>query len=102
ARYSDSEFLLEEEEEGAGRTKLLSVSRNHDVNGIVVKSLSPHWSLGLMGSATSQTFRNYIIRTRVAPGIEYDYFPYSESTRRMLTFQYTVGHDYLRYREITI
>ena len=103
ARYSDSEFLLEEdEEEGGGRTKFLSVSRQLDASGIVVKSLTQHWSLGLLGSATSQTFRNYVIRTRIAPGIEYNYFPYSESTRRMLTLQYTVGYDYLRYREITI
>jgi hypothetical protein len=103
ARYSDSKFLLEEDEdEGGGRTEFLSVSRQLDASGIVVKSLTQHWSLGLMGSATSQTFRNYVIRTRIAPGIEYNYFPYSESTRRMLTFQYTVGHDYLNYREITI
>jgi hypothetical protein len=103
ARYSDSKFLLEEDEdEGGGRTEFLSVSRQLDASGIVVKSLTQHWSLGLMGSATSQTFRNYVIRTRIAPGIEYNYFPYSESTRRMLTFQYTVGHDYLKYREITI
>ena len=103
ARYSDSTFLLEEDEdEGGGRTEFLSVSRQLDASGIVVKSLTQHWSLGLMGSATSQTFRNYVIRTRIAPGIEYNYFPYSESTRRMLTVQYTVGHDYLSYREITI
>ena len=103
ARYSDSEFLLDEdEEEGGGRTRFLSVSRNLQATGIVVKSLTQHWSLGLMGSAESQTFRNYVLRTRIAPGIEYNYFPYSESTRRMLTLQYTVGHDYHRYRETTI
>jgi len=102
-RYSDSEFLLDEdEEEGGGRTRFLSVSRNLQATGIVVKSLTQHWSLGLMGSAESQTFRNYVLRTRIAPGIEYNYFPYSESTRRMLTLQYTVGHDYHRYRETTI
>jgi hypothetical protein len=100
ARYSDSTFLLEDED--GLRTPFLSVSRSMDTSGIVVKSLTQHWSLGLMGSITSQTFRNYVARTRLAPGIEYDYFPYSESTRRMLTFQYTVGHDYLKYREITI
>ena len=67
-----------------------------------MKSLTQHWSLGLLGSADSQTFRNFIVKTRIAPGIEYNFFPYSESTRRMLTFQYTVGHDYHRYREDTI
>jgi hypothetical protein len=106
ARYRDSEFVLEEEDaegEGTGqKTTLLSVSRNLDASGILVKSLTQHWSLGLMGSAASETFRNYILRTRIAPGIEYNLFPYSESTRRMLTFQYTVGHNHHRYREVTI
>ena len=100
ARYSDSDFLLEDE--NGERTTFLSVSRTMDTNGILVKSLTQHWSLGLMGSITSQTFRNYIARTRLAPGIEWDYFPYSESTRRMFTVQYTVGHEYLNYREVTI
>src|SRR6185436_14719208 len=78
------------------------VNRNMDASGTVVKSLNQHWSLGVLGSANSQTFRNFIVKTRFASGLEYNFFPYSESTRRMLTFQYTVGHDYLRYREVTI
>ena len=100
ARYSDSTFLLEDEE--GGREEFLSVSRNMNLNGIVVKSLTQHWSLGVLGNIESQTFRNYLLRTRAAGGIEYDFYPYSESTRRMLTFQYTVGHDYAHYREVTI
>ena len=114
ANYSDEKFLLddeddEDEEEGDGgdgggrrsRT-VLSVRRDLNASGIVVKSLTQHWSLGLMGDAQSQTFRNYELRTRIAPGVEYNFFPYSESTRRMLTLQYTVGHDYHRYIEETI
>ena len=99
ANYRDSEFKLEEAGE---KSTILSVNRNMDVSGTVVKSLTQHWSLGFLASANSQTFRNFVIKTRVASGVEYNFFPYSESTRRMLTFQYTVGHDYLRYREITI
>ena len=101
ANYRDTRFVLDKENDGK-KTTFLSVSRNLDASGIVVKSLTPHWSLGLMGAATSQTFRNFVVRTRIAPGIEYNLFPYSESARRMLTFQYTVGHDYHRYREVTI
>jgi hypothetical protein len=102
ANYRDSEFLLDDEEAEGQKTTLLSVSRNLEANGIQVKSLTQHWSLGLMGSVSSQTFRNFLLRTRIAPGIEYNLFPYSESTRRMLTLQYTVGHDYHRYREVTV
>ena len=113
ANYQDTKFLLDDEDnddddddEGGGgiggRRTLLSVRRDLEASGIVVKSLTQHWSFGLMGSAESQTFRNFIVNTRVAPGIEYNFFPYSESTRRMLTFQYTVGHVYHRYREETL
>ena len=99
ANYRDSEFKLEEAGE---KSTILSVNRNMNASATVVKSLTQHWSLGVLASANSQTFRNFVIKTRVASGVEYNFFPYSESTRRMLTFQYTVGHDYLRYREITI
>jgi hypothetical protein len=100
ANYRDSEFIIDEED--GTKTTILSVNRNLNANGTVVKSLTQHWSLGFLGSANSQTFQNFIVKTRLASGLEYNIFPYSESTRRMLTFQYTVGHDYHRYREITI
>ena len=99
-RYSDNTFLLEDED--GGREEFLSVSRDMELSAIIVKSLTQHWSLGTMSEVRSQTFRNYFLRTRLAGGVEYNYFPYSESTRRMLTVQYTVGHDYAKYREITI
>lgn len=98
--YRDTEFKLEEEEDGT--KTILSVNRNMDASGTIVKSLTQHWSLGVLTTVNSQTFRNFVIKTRVASGVEYNFFPYSESTRRMLTFQYTVGHDYHRYREVTI
>lgn len=102
ANYRDTEFKLDDDEAEGGKTTFLSVSRNLETSGILVKSLTQHWSLGAMGSVQSQTFRNFILRTRIAPGIEYNFFPYSESTRRMLTIQYTIGHALHRYREVTI
>lgn len=100
ANYRDSEFILEDED--GQRETILSVSRDMNLNGLVVKSLTQHWSLGLVGNVNSQTFRNFEVRTRIAAGPEFNFFPYSESTRRMLTVQYTVGHDYHRYHEVTI
>ena len=79
-----------------------SVTRGSNGDATIVKSLSQHWSLGLLGTAQSSTFLNYDLRVRVAPGIEYNFFPYSQSTRRMLTLQYTVGLDSHNYREETI
>jgi len=94
--YSEDTYELSEDE------TFTSVSRDFDANSTVVKSLTPHWSAGLLGSATSSTYYNYRMRTRIAPGVEYNFFPYSQSTRRMLTVQYTVGLDNINYHEVTI
>lgn len=94
--YREDSFRLSETE------TFKSVSRNSDGSGLAVKSLTQHWSLGIVGNASSSTFLNYDLRVRIAPGIEYDFFPYSQSTRRMLTLQYTVGFDSLNYKEETI
>ena len=55
-----------------------------------------------MASVESSTFRNYDLQLRVAPGLEFNFFPYSESARRLLTIQYTVGFDANDYREETV
>jgi hypothetical protein len=36
------------------------------------------------------------------PGIEYDLYPYSESTRRQLRFLYSIGYNYVSYVDTTI
>ena len=100
ANYNENKFEFVDED--LEKQTVVSVSRNIDFSGTVVKSLTQHWSLGLVGSAGANTFRNFALRTRIAPGVEWDFFPYSESTRRMLTVNYTVGHDYHRYRETTV
>lgn len=75
-----------------------------DKNGYLsyVKSLNDHWSSGGTFSIQTSTYSNYDLAIRVAPGIEYDVFPYSESTRRMLTFQYKIGIELNNYAEETI
>ena len=93
--YRENSFQLETE-------VFKSVSRNFDTSALAVKSLTQHWSAGLVGNLGASTFLNYDMRMRIAPGLEYNFFPYSQSTRRMLTVQYTVGADSLDYKEETI
>jgi hypothetical protein len=38
----------------------------------------------------------------IMPGIEYDLFPYSESTRRQLRILYSIGYSYANYTDTTI
>ncbi len=93
--YRENSFQLESE-------LFTSISRNSDTNALLVKSLTTHWSAGLVGTIGASTFLNYDLRTRIAPGLEYNFFPYAESTRRMLTVQYTVGANSLDYKKETI
>ena len=70
--------------------------------GLAVKSISDHWSAGGRGSVSSSSFSNYKFQFRAYPGIEYDIFPYTESTRKQLRFLYTVGYTYYIYVDTTI
>ena len=36
------------------------------------------------------------------PGIEYDIFPYSQSTRKQLRILYSIGYNYFNYTDTTI
>ncbi|MFH0843220.1 MAG: hypothetical protein V1903_11435 [Bacteroidota bacterium] len=66
-----------------------------------VKSLNDHWSVGGTSYAQSSTYSNFDLSVRVTPGIEYDIFPYSESTRRILTISYRAGVEINNYSEET-
>ena len=80
----------------------LSIRRSHSFSGLVVKSLTDHWSAGLRGGVTNSTYSNYRLNLEMAPVLEYNVFPYSESTRRMLTLQYSVEGAYSDYYEESI
>jgi hypothetical protein len=104
-RYDDVRATVEDvDSTGAvvSQEVFTNLQRNWEVNSLVVRSLSAHWSAGLRTGVESNTYRNQRQRTRVASALEYDLFPYSESTRRRLTAQYGVGYDVFRYREETI
>ncbi len=77
--------------------------RSYELEGRIVRSLGiEHWATGIEAEATSSTFSNQDFRGRVAGGIEYSVFPFSESTRRQLTLLYTIGVSRFNYEEITI
>jgi len=71
-------------------------------NGVIVRSLGEHWSVGAFLKAESSTFSNLALLLQATPALEYDLFPYSESTKKQLRILYTVGPKFGRYREETI
>jgi len=77
--------------------------RSHwSFDNLVVKSLSQHWSAGFVYEASSSSYRNIWLGMNIAPAIEYNIFPYKESTRRQLRILYGVGYSYQHYRDTTI
>ena len=72
------------------------------VSGLLVKSLSDHWSVGGSINAGASKYNNTDLSVTIQPGIEYDVFPYSESTRRQLRLTYKAGFSYMNYIDTTI
>ena len=79
-----------------------NVRRNNSLDARFIKSLGEHMGFGFGGSAVSSTFRNQDLTVRLAPAVEYNFFPYSESTRRQFTVSYSAGYNSFRYEEPTI
>ena len=98
--YNESRYDLSDE--GEEPDIYVNITRDYSVGSQVVKSLSGHWSAAARGSVSSSTFTNLDRAIRFWGGLEYNVFPYTESTRREFTFQYTVGPNWLRYNEPTI
>lgn len=85
-----------------GTQTVVSIARSYGGDALVVKSLGPHWSAGSEVSANRSTFNNEDLVFSAGPALEYDIFPYSASTRRMLRFNYRVAVNYFNYSDTTI
>lgn len=79
-----------------------SLQNNMNFNGLFVKSISDHWSVGAYVRADSSTYENIKYAINTSPAIEFNLFPYSEATRRQFRFLYRFGFHAIKYREETI
>jgi len=93
---SREEFTLDD------TTTFVSSRESYSASGLTVKSLTPHWSAGTVANWSRSTFSNRDASMYLAPAVEYDLFPYSESTRRLLTVIYAIGPRYYDYAERTL
>ena len=94
--YSQSDFELDD------TTTFININRFYGATLLHAKSLGEHWSAGMRGSLSSSTYDNFRTAIRLAPAIEYNVFPYSQSTRRQIRFEYDLGYTMFRYRDTTI
>lgn len=94
--HETEEFDLDEDE------PVKVERRERDFNWLVVKALGEHWSLGAQGEIESSTFDNTELAIAAAPAVEFNFFPYSQYTRRQLRALYAVGVSRFEYYEETL
>ncbi|REJ82216.1 MAG: hypothetical protein DWQ30_09795 [Acidobacteria bacterium] len=94
--YRESNFTFEDGE------RLEETQRDFSIGGSAVKTLGEHWGVGAGASTRRSTFLNLAPSYRLASAVQYNLFPYSESSRHELTFTYFVGLSQLEYEEETI
>jgi len=95
-RYDDRTFILNDGSESVGSTKQISFTHQ------AVKSLGEHWGASFKAAVLQATFVNQDLTWGILPGIEYNFFPYSESSRRSFTITYELGITHYDYIEPTI
>ena len=95
AVLDSSRYYFEEE-------TIRSTSERESFSGLVIKSLTPHWSAGAWLSFNSASFNNIKFSYSPSLAVEYSVFPYEHSTRRKLYLQYRLSFNGYRYSEETI
>jgi hypothetical protein len=84
-----------------GDIKASNTRKSSDAELLIVRSLNDHWSAGGYSEILNSTYSNFDLGINLFPAIEYDIFPYSESTRRQLRILYGVGLNYNNYTDTT-
>jgi hypothetical protein len=69
---------------------------------LVARSLNWKWSGGFVAEVQSYRPDNLELRSRVAPALEMDLYPYAEATRRRLILLATLGINHFAYVEETV
>jgi hypothetical protein len=98
ASFSDNNrwFLLSD-----GR-KITSDSNSSSVSGMYSYAVGERLAFGVRTGTGTSSFSNTDRSTYVYPGVEFNFFPYSEYQKRSLTIWYEVGPNFYDYREATI
>ena len=93
--FDESEYDYDDEH-------IVSTQQEKNLAGLFAKSLGEHWSVGGYVEAESSSYGNLDLYFTLAPAIEFNVFPFSESTRRQLRFLYRLGYNHVNYIEETI
>lgn len=94
-RYTRTRYTYDEVENTNDKTYM-------GFDALAVKSLGEHWSAGLRSELLSSSYNNIDFAIDVLPSIEYNLFPYEESTHHQLRFLYGIGSSHRGYTDSTI
>jgi hypothetical protein len=67
-----------------------------------LKAIDQHLSAGVTGTLGADTYNNQTRYAKVKGAVEYNLFPYKESSRRQLRVQYGAGFAHYDYQDTTI
>ncbi len=102
-KINNSFFLnYREEKFSQGEENLISTWKWWKIESKVVRSLTERWSAGIAGEIYSSSYRNIRLGMRIAPGIEYNIFPWHEAERRKFSFGYRIGYSQFEYMQLTV
>jgi hypothetical protein len=96
-RYNRDEW--DELEEGE---TYVSTAEDYSSSLLMVWSVTDHWSAGGRAGASKSTRVNQDLSASVGPTVEFNIFPYQESTRRSITFRYSLEVATYNYIEMTV
>ncbi|KAF0153148.1 MAG: hypothetical protein FD143_588 [Ignavibacteria bacterium] len=96
--YNESKFNYDTQN---GEETYLDTRRSQSANASLVKAIDGNWSWGIWLGANSSTYNNIDFGASLAPGIEYNFFPYSQSNERQLRVEYKIAGLYHSYVEET-
>lgn len=79
-----------------------SYRENWSIRSLFVKSLGPKWSAGVRASLSGDTYYNNYFNGSFGPALEYNLFPYEESSKRQVRVQYGINFNQVNYIDTTI
>lgn len=75
---------------------------NYRASQSIIRSLTDHWSAGMRMGLNGSDYSNIEFGYSIDPGIEYNIFPYHESSSRQIRFQYHMKFVHNNYQDTTI
>lgn len=93
--YSRDKYVFDDDE-------IINEQKSWYFRQQTVKSLNEHWSIGGKMFVSSDSYSNYKLYYKVSPAIEYNFYPYSESTTKQLRILFSSGYRKNIYVDTTI